>query len=188
MTPTLRPMRTSDIPAILAIQAEAYSDMLLESAEVIALRLQASPELAWVATDAQGPCAYLFGYRSRAGTVTPLDGAFSEPDDPDCLYLHDLAVARRAAGRGIGPLLVQRLLDHARAQRLRYSALVSVQDSEAFWSRLGYAPASDLDEHQQAHLASYGVPAQYMVQTLSQTPVTPKDNSDRAVMPSARWH
>lgn len=46
MTPTLRPMRTSDIPAILAIQAEAYSDMLLESAEVIALRLQASPELA----------------------------------------------------------------------------------------------------------------------------------------------
>lgn len=166
MTPTLRPMRTSDIPAILAIQAEAYSDMLLESAEVIALRLQASPELAWVATDAQGPCAYLFGYRSRAGIVTPLDGAFSEPDDPDCLYLHDLAVARRAAGRGIGPLLVQRLLDHARAQRLRYSALVSVQDSEAFWSRLGYAPASDLDERQQAHLASYGVPARYMVQAL----------------------
>jgi len=166
MSFTLRPMRAADIPAILAIQAEAYTDLLLESAEVIGQRLEASPELAWVAVDDEGLCAYLFGYRSRAGRVTPLDGTFSEPADPDCLYLHDLAVARRAAGHGIGPVLVRHLLEQGRAQRLRYSALVSVQASETFWSRLGYTPASDLDARQHAHLASYGVPAQYMVQRL----------------------
>lgn len=163
----LRPMGEHDIPAVLAIQAESYAEQLLESAAIVRQRLHAFPDLAWVAEEPGGGiCAYLFGYRSRAGSVTPLDGAFSEPADADCLYLHDLAVARRAAGRGIGPLLVQCLLERGRAQRLRYSALVSVQESEAFWSRLGYAPASDLDARQQAHLASYGVPALYMLRAL----------------------
>ena len=119
-----------------------------------------------MAEDALGVCAYLFGYRSHAGKVTPLDGAFAEPDAPDCLYLHDLAVARRAAGRGIGPALVQRNLEHGLASRLKYSALVSVQDSAAFWSRLGYAAEAALDSAQQRNLASYGVPAVYMVKPL----------------------
>lgn len=166
MTYRLRPMAEQDIPAVLAIQAECYASELLESAEIIRQRLLAFPELAWLAEDAAGVCAYLFGYRSRAGKVTPLGGAFAAPDDADCLYLHDLAVAARAAGRGIGPALVQRLLDQGRAARLRYSALVSVQDSQGFWRRQGYAEQAALDAEQRANLASYGVPALYMVKPL----------------------
>jgi predicted N-acetyltransferase YhbS len=162
----MRPMGEHDIPAVLAIQAESYAEQLLESAEIIRQRLLACPELAWVAEDARGVCAYLFGYRSRTGKVTPLDGAFTEPEAADCLYLHDLAVSRRAAGRGIGPALVQRLLEQGRASHLRYSALVSVQDSEPFWSRLGYSAAAELERSQQRNLASYGVPAVYMVRSL----------------------
>ncbi len=162
----LRLMGKHDIAAVLAIQEESYASELLESTEIIRQRLLAFPDLAWVAEDAHGVCAYLFGYRSHAGKVTPLDGAFAEPDAPDCLYLHDLAVARRAAGRGIGPALVQRNLEHGLASRLKYSALVSVQDSAAFWSRLGYAAEAALDSAQQRNLASYGVPAVYMVKPL----------------------
>ena len=162
----LRPMGEHDIPAVLAIQAESYASELLESAEVIRQRLLAFPDLAWVAEDAAGVCAYLFGYRSHAGKVTPLDGVFAEPEQPDCLYLHDLAVAARAAGRGIGPALVQRNLEQGRARRLQYSALVSVQDSQAFWSRLGYADHGELDDAQRRNLESYGVPAVYMVKPL----------------------
>lgn len=166
MNHRLRLMREHDIAAVLAIQEESYSDQLLENAEIIRQRLLSFPELAWVAEDAHGVCAYLFGYRSRAGKVTPLDAPFAEPDAPDCLYLHDLAVSSRAAGHGIGPALVQRLLEQGHASRLKYSALVSVQDSQSFWNRLGYAAEEALDSAQQHNLASYGVPAVYMVKAL----------------------
>ena len=79
--------------------------------------------------------------------------------------LHDLAVARRAAGRRIGPALVREALGQARQQQLRFSALVSVQDSHAFWNRMGYAEHQPDPEHA-AHLHSYQVPATYMVRPL----------------------
>lgn len=162
----LRLMSEDDIPAVLAIQEESYPHELLESAAIIRQRLHSFPELAWVAEDAHGLCAYLFGYRSLAGKVTPLDGAFSAPNSPDCLYLHDLAVARRAAGRGIGPALVRRNLEHGRSPHIKYSALVSVQGSEDFWARLGYVAETELESVQQHNLASYRVPALYMVKPL----------------------
>ena len=162
----LRAMQERDIPAVLAIQEESYAAGLLEDEAVIRARLAASPQLAWVAEDAHGVCGYLFAYRSRLGKVTPLDGAFRPDAEADCLYLHDLAVARRAAGRGIGPALVQHNLQQARTARLRYSALVSVQDSAGFWSRLGYRAHAGLDADQADNLASYRIPALYMVRSL----------------------
>lgn len=161
-------MQEGDIPAVLRIQAQVYAAEVLEDEAVIRSRLQAFPQLAWVAEDADGVCAYLFAYHSRVGKVTPLDGEFEQYDEPNCLYLHDLAVAPRAGGRGVGPALVRRNLEQARSSRLRYSALVSVQDSETFWSRQGYEPHEALDSRQQAHLASYRIPAVYMVRSLHQ--------------------
>lgn len=162
----LRPMQEGDIPAVMRIQADAYAAEVLEDEAVIRSRLVRCPQLAWVAEDEQGLCAYLFAYHSQVGQVTPLDGEFQAYAEPNCLYLHDLAVAARAAGRGIGPALVRHNLEQASGSRLRYSALVSVQGSEAFWSRQGYQPHEALDARQQAHLASYGIPAVYMVRNL----------------------
>ncbi len=96
----------------------------------------------------------------------PLDGDFKQYPEADCLYLHDLAVSRRAAGRGIGPALVSRNLEQASRQQIRYSALVSVQESEAFWSRLGYSAHTELEPRQVDNLASYRLPAVYMVRAL----------------------
>ncbi len=162
----LRPMQERDIPAVLAIQEQCYAAEVLEEEAVIRSRLAACPQLAWVAEDARGVCGYLFAYRSRLGKVTPLDGEFQPHDEADCLYLHDLAVASRAAGRGIGPALVRHNLQQARSAKLRYSALVSVQDSAGFWSRLGYAAHDELEPRQADNLASYRIPAVYMVQSL----------------------
>ena len=162
---SIRLMNERDIGAVVAIQLEAYSCDLLESEAVIRARRASAPEHAWVAEDDLGVCAYLFAYHSRVGKVTPLDGEFRIPAQPDCLYLHDLAVARRAAGRRIGPTLVGEALSQARQQRLPFSALVSVQDSTPFWSRLGYSPRQPDPEHAE-HLCSYQVPATYMVRPL----------------------
>src|SRR5690606_2606250 len=160
---SFRTMQASDIPAVMSIQEQVYAPQLHEEEAVIRARLAACPQQAWVAEDAEGVCAYLFAYPSRLGQVTPLDGDFQPLAEADCLYLHDLAVASRAAGRGIGPALVRHKLQRAGAAKLRYSALVSVQDSQGFWSRLGFEPEEKLSAPQASNLASYRIPAVYMV-------------------------
>jgi predicted N-acetyltransferase YhbS len=140
LRPILRPMVPADLDAVLAVQASCYPPPMQEAADVILARLRASPETVWVAADAAGVCAYLFAYPSMLGRVTPLGGAFAVPDAPDTLYLHDLAVAPRAAGAGLARRLVEELLAAARLDGRRHSALVAVQGSAAFWSAFGYAP------------------------------------------------
>lgn len=163
---TLRLMRTDDLPAIMDIQLQVYSDALQEAPETIEQRLAQVPDLALVAEDQQGVCGYLFSYRSQQGVITPLDGLFVESIHSDCLYLHDLAVAPRALKRGIGPSLVKHKLKLARQAGLQHCSLVSVQDSAFFWQHLGFQTQNTANPQQASALESYGVPAVYMQRTL----------------------
>ena len=156
------PMARGDLADVLDVQAACYPPAMQEPAHVVLARLAASPGTVLVARDDAGVCAYLFAYPARLGKVTPLGGAFAVPAEPDTLYLHDLAVAPRAAGQGVARTLVARLHDDAAARGLRHAALVSVQDSLAFWQSLGYAPAAG----DGAALATYPCPAQYMTKRL----------------------
>jgi predicted N-acetyltransferase YhbS len=157
----MAPMAEADLRAVLAVQAACYPPAMQEGADVVRARLRASPDTVLVARDGDGVCAYLFAYPSRLGKVTPLGGGFSVPATPDTLYLHDLAVAPRAAGQGVARRLVDAML--ARAGGLRHSALVSVQDSRRFWESLGYLPAAG----DAAALATYPDDALYMTKRLS---------------------
>lgn len=163
----LRPMQHDDLSAILFIQTQCYPQGLWESAEIIAARMQKAAQQCWVAVDEQGVCAYLFGYLSVHGAVTPLDADFSPAEDPDCFYIHDLAVLPRMKGQGVGPALVECALESAKALELPFSALVSVQESQHFWARQGFLPTELACTEQAEHLASYQIPALYMTQTLA---------------------
>jgi GNAT superfamily N-acetyltransferase len=156
------PMAQGDLAGVLAVQAACYPPAMQEPADVVLARLAASPGTVLVARDDDGVCAYLFAYPSCLGKVTPLHGAFAVPAEPDTLYLHDLAVAPRAAGQGVARALVARLHDEAAARGLPHAALVSVQDSLAFWASLGYAPAAG----DAFALATYPGAAQYMTKRL----------------------
>jgi len=157
----IRPMHADDTARVLAIQSEAYGDAFVEAAGVIEARLAAAPDTAWVAETEAGVAAYLVGYRSLLGRVTPLGGPFRVVLAGDCLYLHDLAVARQAVGRGIGRALAEHALAWARRAGLGCSGLVSVQDSQAFWLGLGYRPFAG-----QVELSSYPGGAVYMSRSL----------------------
>lgn len=166
MAVNLRLMTAADIDDVSALQQEAYVPDMIESDQVLRSRLAACAETSWVAEDEYGLCAYLFAYRSLHGRVSPLGCAFRHVQGADSLYLHDLAVAQRVAGQGVGALLVRLALQQALAQGLRYSCLVSVQSSRVFWNRLGYQEQDMADQAQQANLESYAGPAWYMVRKL----------------------
>lgn len=159
-------MAPNHLDAVMQIQLECYPANMQEARALVAARLQASPGQCWVAQDREGVCGYLFGYLSRRGRVTPLNGVFKPHPQPDCLYLHDLAVAPRATGRRVGRYLVRAALASAEEHSLPWSALVSVQDSSAFWERQGYRSSTPADVEQVAHLASYPIAARYMERAL----------------------
>ena len=162
-------MLPADIASVLRIQAQCYLPDNIESGSVIRARLASAPDTAWVAELDGEICAYLVSYRSRFGEIGALGDDFEPATEPDCLYLHDLAVGGAARGLRIGPQLVARALELARAESLPHVTLVSVQDSAHFWERLRFAPWSDLDAGQSARLATYaGQPAGYRVRLLQQ--------------------
>lgn len=165
--PTVSPMTPIHLDAVMRIQADCYPADMQEGRELLAARLACALEQCWVAEDRDGVCGYLFGYLSWRGKVTPLNGAFAASPTGNCLYLHDLAVAPRAKGRRIGQRLVETALASPGAPDLAWSALVSVQDSAAFWERQGYCSTTPTDAEQVAHLNSYGAPARYMERALS---------------------
>lgn len=158
--PVIRAMTPADLPAVLAVQRACYLPEMNEAAAVLRERLAQAPDFAWIAAVDREIRAYLVGYPSRLGKVTPLGGGFEPPATPDCLYLHDLAVAPAAGGRGLG----SHLLRHALAIRPGWpAALVCVQQALPFWQRAGFVERRLADPVQAARLAGYPGPARYMV-------------------------
>ena len=166
MSVVVRPLALCDLADLLAVQLACYGEGFVESGEVFASRLASPANCSLVLEQAGVVCAYLAAYRSVRGKVTPLHGDFEATAQPDTLYLHDMAVLPAHAGQGLAPALLQPLWAQARAEGLRHSALVSVQGSQAYWQRQGYALHPLQDAAQQARLASYGGAAVYMVRDL----------------------
>jgi ribosomal protein S18 acetylase RimI-like enzyme len=163
---TLGPVGEDDIDAVMRVQALCYPASMQEPRTIVLSRIRAAGDMSLVARGDAGVCAYAFAYGSMLGAVTELDAEFEPAPQPDTLYLHDLAVAPAALGKGLARAMTGRLLDIARARRLAHSALVSVQDSERFWSGLGYAAYDKLDAHALAALRTYPGAARYMARRL----------------------
>lgn len=159
---SLRSSCAADLPALMRIQAEAYSGCVIEPAEVMAERLAAVGDTCWMLERDGEVCAYLLAYKSHAGQVTPLGECFAHKPNADTFYLHDLALANSTRGLGLGPWLVQQVLAGQRAAGMRRAALVSVQGTQGFWQRQGFSVVDTLPEQQLRNLRSYNMPAVYM--------------------------
>ena len=159
----LRPLGPQDVPDLLAVQAACYGPGLLEGEAVFLRRLAGPAHCSLALTQADGTLvAYLAAYRSVAGKVTPLHGDFEPVPQADTLYLHDMAVRPDHGRRGLAQALVAAACERAQAEGLRGSALVSVQGSQRYWERQGYAVRPLACAVQQQRLAGYGEGAVYM--------------------------
>jgi GNAT superfamily N-acetyltransferase len=162
-------MAVADIPGVLTIQQDAYTEYFHEPAAIIAARFADHPDTAWIAERRGEICAYLVAYPSRLGKVNPLHASFAVLDKVDCLYLHDLAIHSRAQGSGIARQLISAAQVYADSCALKAIALTAVQGSQSFWARFGFELYEDLDAQQYEHLQTYvenGEKALYLVRQL----------------------
>jgi len=173
MSVVVRPLALSDLPDLLAVQLACYGEGFVESGEVFARRLASPANCSLVLEQGGRVCAYLAAYRSVRGKVTPLHGDFEAVAQPDALYLHDMAVLPSCVGQGLARALLTPLWERAQQEGLRHTALVSVQGSQGYWTRHGYAEQVLQDAVQRQRLATYGEGASYMVRSLLQGPGGP---------------
>jgi GNAT superfamily N-acetyltransferase len=153
----IRPLTSQDLPEILSVQRACYRAELLEREATFRRKLEAFPA-GCLGLEREGRLGgYLFCQPWAAARALPLDDPGEAPaGKPDCLYLHDLAVlpAWRGTGAATGLLAAASVL--AATLGLRRFALVSVQDSEPFWARLGFRPVRRFDY-------APGVPGVHMI-------------------------
>ncbi|SPA51253.1 GNAT family N-acetyltransferase [Cupriavidus taiwanensis] len=173
---TVRRMVLADLPAVLAVQASCYTEVLLESETALASRLALSPATCWVAHDPaqrSSLAAYLFTHAWPEDSLPPLDGVLDDgwrrhTATSLTWFVHDMAVAPAGRGAGLAPRLYAAAQAAAHAAGLRRSRLIAVQSAAPWWRRLGYAPVPAQTAARHAgKLAAYGASAVLMERTLA---------------------
>ena len=159
---TVRPLRATDLPALMRVQVAAYGEGLVEPEAVQAQRLREAPDTVWGAFRDGQLGAYLMAYRTRSDAIGALHLGFAPDPQGNTLYLHDLAVHPEAAGQGLGSQLVAHALAHAQALGLQQLNLVAVQGSQGFWQAHGWAVLAEPPAQAVQALASYGPGAQVL--------------------------
>jgi len=142
----LRPLTPDDVPAIARLEAEAYLPSLHESDAAFVRLIELFPDGALGCFDEDGLCGYAFGVPLTAGSTLKLRVPLERvPPGADTFYIHDVAVAARCRGRGVGRLLAARLIDVGRDHGFARFELVSVQGSAPFWERFGFQRVQDFE-------------------------------------------
>jgi len=159
----IRNMQASDLEGILTIQAQCYQEIVPESKVSIQAKLEASPQTCFVADDpARGVAGYMLSIPWQRQQPPELDApACKLPAQPDCLYLHDLAVSPAYRGSGVGKHLFNAFQKALATTHLPYACLVAIQNSASYWQKYGFAPVQ-MSPGLHASVATYGGQAQYM--------------------------
>jgi ribosomal protein S18 acetylase RimI-like enzyme len=124
---------------------KGYLPELLESDETFAKKIQLFPRGCLGDWHENELAAYVFSHPWLNNEIVPLDFNLRDlPSDPNCLYIHDLAVSSRFRGRGIADRLLKALFALADSMSYRDFTLVAVQDSEPFWRKYGFQARSKL--------------------------------------------
>lgn len=159
-----RRMEPGDVASVSAI-ARIVHPSFPEDDAVFAERVPLYPAgCRMLVGDADAPQGYVLSHPWR-GAPPKLNSFLRILPVPDVYYIHDLSVLPAQRGAGAASQGVRDLLAQARGEGMSRAALVAVNHSVPFWSRLGFAIADD--PAMRRALASYGDDARYMTMTLA---------------------
>ncbi len=137
----VRPLLTSDLPAVVRIERDSYVPALRESDAAFLSKMTLFGAGALGCFDGAELCGYAFALPMRAGSVIAVAQVLDElPAGPDTMYIHDMVVAPAHRRRGVASLLLDHIARLADSLGLARFALVAVQGSEPFWQRFGFEP------------------------------------------------
>lgn len=125
-------------PRILELQSEAYTDIEPESLETLKSRRDVSPDLCFVYSVDGDIAAYILAHGWHSEFPPKLFQPLKPDTRGDILLIHDLAVSGRHTGSGIGRILAQHVLQSEKSHQYRKALLVSIQDSQDLWKRMGF--------------------------------------------------
>ena len=155
-----RPMTAGDLDGVVAVARVAFPDHP-EGRACFVERLALAPDTCFVLAGEGRGAGYLIAYPWPLEAIPPLDTLLGAlPSNRDSWYLHDLALLPEARGGGNARAGLDLLFAGIDAP----IALVSVNESAAFWQAQGFAPMGS--PALQAKLSSYGPHARYMVRSV----------------------
>ena len=135
---------------------------LYERAEILAEKVALFPEGCGVLASDGRIVGYGISHPWRVGEVPALDTFLDAlPLDPDCIFIHDVAIQPEARRRGALQRFVAQVSQMARNRELAWLALVSVYGTVPLWERCGFHVTA-LPPAAKA-LTAYGPTARYMV-------------------------
>ncbi len=155
------PLEAGDMPAVLAIAGRLHPE-LPERLEVLAEKRRLFPAGCRKLVLDGAMAGYGLAHPWRLNAAPKLNSFLERlPANPECLYLHDVAVLPDARGGAAGVYLAC-LEGLARELGLGRLALVSVYGTVPLWEKLGFKTATA----GAPPLPSYGPTAAYMVKQL----------------------
>lgn len=164
----IRLMRQNDLAQMLAIQAVCYTEIVPETRTSLLAKLAASPTTCFVALLNGQIVGYLLSVPWEFSNPPALNAQNCQlPDAPDCLYLHDLAIAPAGRGAGVGQRLVDAFMQTLYASGLCRACLIAIQGSASYWKRFGFEPVAMMQPLAD-RLETYGQGAQYLCLDLAQ--------------------
>lgn len=156
-----RAMAPDDLDGVVAVARVAFPEHP-EDRACFAERLALAPASCFVLEGEDGVAGYLIAYPWPLEAIPPLDTLLGGlPETRETWYLHDLALLPEVRGGGYARSGLDLLFGRIDAP----IALVSVNESAAFWQAQGFVPQDS--PALRAKLASYGPGAHYMVRRVT---------------------
>jgi hypothetical protein len=159
------PLTIADLPIVDHIADTVHTD-LPERTEVFAEKLKLFPQGCFKFVYDNQIAGYGISHPWRLFSIPALDSFLVRcPDDPDCLYIHDVAILKKARGHNASGDYMSIMKLVAKRLSIPNIACVSVYGTDVLWSRFGFEEirSEDLSEK----LVSYGESAKYMVAIIS---------------------
>lgn len=152
----IRPITEDDLDTVMDIQSSAYHPFFQEDRFVFEDRLRNFPDGCWIAEVDGYSAGYLFSHPCQLNAPPNLNSAIeSLPKKPDCYFIHDVAINPEFRGMGIGRNLADKAKQLAIENSFKDMALISVQNSEKFWNKMGFKRVEDLSKEMAEKVESY---------------------------------
>jgi len=139
-----RPMTAEDMPGISALSNRVHINYT-ERLQVLQEKFTLFPAGCFTLMDAGAVIrGYCFSHPWHDGAPPSLDTFLgSLPERPSRYFIHDLTLDPSVQGRRLAATLLPRLIAVAERVATPRMALVAVNGSEPFWTRMGFTKTDD---------------------------------------------